>query len=132
MQNMKEKNVYPWSFQVALFEYLKPEQQEAVRPILRVLKKPAQVKLCCALLDYLERGEVNPPANVTLWASFLYLTKTGLIRDNGSDPSGIRPSQCRSGGCVPLSHDTGAYSGGWRRSVGDPSGAVPAEGSGNQ
>lgn len=96
MQNMKEKNEYPWSFQVALFEYLKPEQQEAVRPILRVLKKPAQVKLCCALLDYLERGEVNPPANVTLWASFLYLTKTGLIQDDGSDPSVIRPLQFRS------------------------------------
>ena len=66
---MKEKNVYPWSFQVALFEYLKPEQQEAVRPILLVLKKPAQVKLCCALLDYLERGEGNPPANGALWGS---------------------------------------------------------------
>ena len=96
MQNMKENNEYPWSFQVALFEYLKPEQQEAVRPILRVLKKPAQVELCCSLLDYLERGEINPPANLSLSASFLYLTRTGGIPDVGSDPSVIRPLHSNS------------------------------------
>ena len=55
---------FPPSPQSDLFNYLRPEQQEFVKPILRVLKKPAQEELCCALLDYLESGEVIPPADI--------------------------------------------------------------------
>lgn len=94
---MKENNEYPWSFQMDLFEYLTPEQQMAVRPILRVLKKPAQVELCCALLDYLEQGIILPPDNLLLWAAFNTLTNTGAVtRDASNDPSVIRPLCIRS------------------------------------
>lgn len=65
---------YPWSVQLDLFNYLKPSQQKMVQPILRRLKKPAQVELCVALLDYLEQGEANPPADILLGGVFLYLT----------------------------------------------------------
>lgn len=40
---------WPQSIQMDLFNYLRPEQQEFIKPILRVLKKPAQEELCCAL-----------------------------------------------------------------------------------
>ena len=33
---------FPPSIQSDLFNYLKPEQQEYIKPILRVMKKPAQ------------------------------------------------------------------------------------------
>ena len=46
--------VYPPSVQGDLFNYLKPEQQETLKPILRIVKRPYQTKLCVALLDYLE------------------------------------------------------------------------------
>lgn len=46
--------VFPPSVQAELFNYLKPAQQETLKPILRILKKPAQEELCTALLDYLE------------------------------------------------------------------------------
>lgn len=94
---MNETKNYPWSFQMDLFEYLTPEQQMAVRPILRVLKKPAQVELCCALLDYLEQGIILPPDNLLLWAAFNTLTNTGAVtRDASNDPSVIRPLCIRS------------------------------------
>lgn len=72
-----EPFVFPQSVQSDLFNYLKPEQQEFVRPILRVLKKRAQEELCLSLLDYLENGEVIPPADFTLGALFFYITRAG-------------------------------------------------------
>ena len=54
------------SMQVFLFDYLTEEQQQAVRPILRVLKPQAQEKLCAALIDYMEFGvEENLDVTVT-------------------------------------------------------------------
>ena len=44
---MTKHFTFPPSIQSDLFNYLKPEQQEAIKPILRVLKKPA------AMLDFL-------------------------------------------------------------------------------
>ena len=73
--------VFPPSIQGDLFNYLKPEQQEAVKPILRVLKKPAQMELCCTLLDYMEQGEATPPQDLTLAAMYMYLTRVGLGED---------------------------------------------------
>lgn len=73
--------VFPPSIQGDLFNYLKPEQQEAVKPILRVLKKPAQMELCCTLLDYMEQGEATPPQDLTLAAIFMFLTNVGLDED---------------------------------------------------
>ena len=66
--------VFPKSVQSDLFNYLKPEQQDFVRPILRVLKKRAQEELCYSLLDYLESGDIIPPANFTLGALLLHHT----------------------------------------------------------
>lgn len=45
---------FPDSVQSDLFNYLKPAQREAMRPYLRLIKRPYQEKLCTSLLDYLE------------------------------------------------------------------------------
>ena len=84
---------FPPSIQSDLFNYLKPEQQEAVKPILRVLKKPAQEELCCSLLDYMETGTVLPPSDLTLAAIYMYLTREGIADELhlDSDKAIIRP-----------------------------------------
>ena len=56
---MKKKFTFPPSAQSDLFNYLKPEQQEAIKPILRIIKRPYQVMLCEALLDYLEGNGIQ-------------------------------------------------------------------------
>lgn len=56
---MKDFN-YPPSVQVDLFGYLKPQQQESIKPILRIIKRPYQEELCTALLDYLEGHGLTP------------------------------------------------------------------------
>lgn len=50
---------YPPSVQVDLFNYLKPHQQKALKPYLRIVKRPYQEKLCTSLLDYLEGNGLN-------------------------------------------------------------------------
>lgn len=67
-----EDFVFPPSVQADLFNYLKPEYQEFMKPILRVLKKPAQEELCSALLDWLEQGDTTPPADIALGGLFIY------------------------------------------------------------
>ena len=52
--------VYPPSVQGDLFNYLKPEQQETLKPILRIIKRQYQAMLCVALLDYLEGNGIQP------------------------------------------------------------------------
>lgn len=56
---MKSDFVYPPSVQGDLFNYLKPEQQETLKPILRIVKRPYQVMLCEALLDFLEGNGIQ-------------------------------------------------------------------------
>ena len=72
----KDNFVYPQSVQSDLFGYLKPAQQEFVRPLLRALKKPAQVELCCMLLDYMETGEVELGNDVVVGGMFIYISQT--------------------------------------------------------
>ena len=72
----KDNFVYPQSVQSDLFGYLKPAQQEFVRPLLRALKKPAQVELCCMLLDYMETGEVEMGNNIVVGGMFIYISQT--------------------------------------------------------
>ena len=55
--------VYPPSVQGDLFNHLKPEQQEKLKPILRIVKRPYQVTLCIALLDCLEGNGIQPLDN---------------------------------------------------------------------
>ena len=50
----KETFQFPPSVQIDLFNYLKPHQQKAMKPYLRIVKHPYQEKLCTSLLDYLE------------------------------------------------------------------------------
>lgn len=83
---------FPSSLQSELWNYLKPGQQEQLKPILRILKKPAQMELCCSLLDYMDSGTPLPPANFTLAALFMYLTRVGLGED--IDKAIIRPLRC--------------------------------------
>ncbi len=78
--------------QSQLFDYLRKEQQEYVRPVLRAFKKKMQVKLCVALLDYMETGKAEIPENVQVGAAFMFLTRYGLPEDdNASDRRIIRP-----------------------------------------
>ena len=51
--------VYPPSVQGDLFNYLKPEQQETLKPILRIIKRPYQAVICEALLDFLEGNGIQ-------------------------------------------------------------------------
>ena len=53
-QNGEASFTFPPSVQIDLFNYLKPHQQEALKPYLRLIKRPYQEKLCTSLLDYLE------------------------------------------------------------------------------
>lgn len=56
----KETFTFPASVQSDLFNYLKPHQQAALKPYLRIVKRPYQEKLCISLLDYLEGHELEP------------------------------------------------------------------------
>ena len=56
---MKSDFVYPPSVQGDLFNYLKPEQQETLKLILRIIKRPYQAMICEALLDYLEGNGIH-------------------------------------------------------------------------
>ena len=62
-KNYKTDFVFPQSIQSDLFDYLKPEQQEILKPILRIIKRPYQEILCISLLDYLE-GLGNQPIGI--------------------------------------------------------------------
>ena len=79
------------SFQSTLFDYLNKEQQAMVRPILRVLKKPAQVDLCVSLLDYLEAGLVDPPTRIPLRGFYYHLTGQDQPFDAPKQPWMIKP-----------------------------------------
>ena len=56
---MKSDFVYPPSVQGDLFNYLKPEQQETLKLILRIIKRPYQAMICEALLDYLKGNGIQ-------------------------------------------------------------------------
>ena len=79
------------SFQATLFDYLNVEQREKIRPILRVLKKPAQVDLCVSLLDYLEAGLVDPPTRIPLRGFYYHLTGQDQPFDAPKQPWMIKP-----------------------------------------
>ena len=79
------------SMQVFLFDYLTEEQQQAVRPILRVLKPQAQEKLCAALIDYMEFGVEEEPEDYLLRMAFRYLTDGKQPSEGKRDTATIRP-----------------------------------------
>lgn len=88
---------FPHSIQVDLFNYLKPEQQEFIKPILRVMKKTAQEELCTSLLDYMETGEVIMTDNAVIDGMFIYLTRYNMSQDDDtSNKRIIRPLHYRS------------------------------------
>lgn len=88
---------FPPSIQSDLFNYLKPEQQEYIKPILRVMKKPAQEELCTLLLDYMETGEVIMTDNAVVDGMFIYLTRYNMPEENRVDDKRIiRPLHYRS------------------------------------
>ena len=91
IREKKDNLVYPQSVQSDLFGYLKPAQQEFVRPLLRALKKPAQVELCCMLLDYMETGEVEMGNDVVVGGTFIYITRFGMGEAAKADPRIVRP-----------------------------------------
>ena len=73
-------NVTPPSIQSELFNYLKPCQQESVKPFLGILKKSAQEELCCILLDFMETGVIAFGNNVALGGMAYYLIKNQIIK----------------------------------------------------
>jgi len=68
--------IYPPSIQTDLFGYLNHEQQKAIRPILRLLKNHVQQELCTSLVDYLETGNLDEPANPLLKHFCLHIIDT--------------------------------------------------------
>ena len=99
-----EQNIqfhFPPSVQSDLFNYLRPEQQEFLKPILRVLKKPAQEELCVALIDYLETGIPEPPVTFNLGVIFMYII-------HGCEPKGSDPADRKF--LYPLRSDEGVRS----------------------
>lgn len=86
------RNFPPYVCDDLIKNYLRPEQEAFIRPILRVLKKQYQVELCTALMDYMETGVPYPPDNLTLGALFMQLTRVGLHEcDDPRDKRIIRP-----------------------------------------
>jgi len=69
---------FPPSIQSDLFNLLRPEQQEFVKPILRVLKGYAQIELCGSLINYLKTGVAILPTDVALGGFFMFLTRAGM------------------------------------------------------
>lgn len=65
-KNYKADFVFPPSIQGDLFNYLKPEQRNLLRPILRIIKRPYQTDLCLSLLDYLEGNGNQSTGNLML------------------------------------------------------------------
>ena len=99
----KDNFAYPRSVQSDLFGYLKPAQQEFVRPLLRALKKPAQVELCCMLLDYLETGDVELGNDVVVGGTFIYITRFGMgDAIKASDPRIVSPLCLTQSSVKPL------------------------------
>jgi len=88
--------IFPPSIQSDLFNYLKDEQKEFIKPILRVLKKPAQEELCCMLLDYMETGEVIMSNDVVVGGMFNYLTRYNMPEFPALEKKIIRPLHYRS------------------------------------
>ena len=83
---------FPPSVQSDLFKYLRPDQQEFLKPILRVLKKRAQEELCVALIDYLETGIPEPPVTFNLGVIFMYIIHNGEPKgDNPDDRKFLYP-----------------------------------------
>lgn len=83
---------FPPCPQMDLYNYLKPEQQEVIRPILRGMKKSHQVELCIMLLDYMEFGEIFFSNNPLIDGMFIYLTRYNMPdADNPQDKRVIRP-----------------------------------------
>lgn len=69
------------SVQMNLFQYLKPHQQMRIRPILRVLKEPAQAILATSLLDYMETGiSIPPEENGVLRHLYLHIVNNGIVK----------------------------------------------------
>lgn len=88
----QEDFIFPPSIQSDLFLYLKEEQKSFIKPILRVLKKPAQEELCCMLLDYMESGECQFTNDVVVGGMFNYLTRCQMPEsDDISNKQIIRP-----------------------------------------
>lgn len=56
---MAEPFQFPPSVQSDLWNYLKPQQREVLKPILRLIKRPYQAVLCTSILDYLEGNGLN-------------------------------------------------------------------------
>lgn len=89
-ENISEILPFP-TVQGMLFDFLRPEQQAFIRPVLRAFKKKMQVQLCVALLDYMETGEAVVPENIQVGAAFFFLTRYGMEEDDKSDRRIIRP-----------------------------------------
>lgn len=71
---------YPPSVQADLFNYLKPEQQQKMRGILRTLKKEAQVELSICLIDYMETAQYIAPSNPLLAQIFHHIIDKEIVR----------------------------------------------------
>ena len=84
--------VFPPSVQSDLFNYLKPAQQETLKPILRIMKRPYQAKLCTALLDYLEGNgiqSIDDPMLDKLQHNIIDICEIHPLTSRGGQPQPI-------------------------------------------
>ena len=81
---MKEKIHFVGSIQEVLWNYLKEEQKRRVAMVLGSMKIGSQQKVCLALVDYMETGEMVLPQGFLESAICEYLT-------NPVSPLAIRP-----------------------------------------
>ena len=81
---MKKEIDFVGSIQEVLWNYLGEEQQRRVAMVLGSMKNGSQQKVCLALVDYMETGEMVLPQGFLESAICEYLT-------NLASPLAIRP-----------------------------------------
>lgn len=89
---MNKDFVFPPSVQADLFNYLKPDQQKILKPILRLIKRPYQVILCTSLVDYLEGNgldQLDEPILNQMQKSIIEVCELHPLTSRGGQPQPI-------------------------------------------
>lgn len=89
---MKQDFVFPPSVQADLFNYLKPDQQKILKPILRLIKRPYQATLCTSLVDYLEGhglDQLDEPILNQMQKSIIEVCELRPLTSRGGQPKHI-------------------------------------------
>lgn len=89
---MTKDFTFPPSVQSVLWNYLKPDHQKILKPILRLVKRPYQVILCTSLVDYLEGNgldQLDEPILNQMQQSIIKVCELHPLTDRGGQPKHI-------------------------------------------